>query len=115
MDLFFIGTRMDVIGASCEADIPETEQLAGNNSEGFFLKLITSGAHLYNKPVITQESFVFRGLSEMTTPQKMRLLADKSFAAGVNQVNQVNHYYVCFPEKFFQICSDQNRFLPINR
>lgn len=79
------GTRLDVIGASGTADIPETEQLAGSNSEGF-LKLITSGAHLYNKPLIAQESFVFQGLNEMTTPQKIRLLADKSFAAGVNQI-----------------------------
>ncbi|MCS3732324.1 glycosyl hydrolase [Mucilaginibacter dorajii] len=79
------GARMDVIGNSGEADIPETEQLAGNNSEGF-LKLIASGAHLNNKPIITQESFVFRGLAEMTTLQKIKLLADKSFAAGVNQI-----------------------------
>ncbi len=79
------GVRMDVVGGSGKADIPEVEQLAGANTEGF-LKLVTSGAHLYNKPLITEEAFVFRGLAEMTTPQKIRLLADKSFAAGVNQL-----------------------------
>ncbi|MEI6950537.1 glycosyl hydrolase [Paraflavisolibacter sp. H34] len=79
------GARMDVIGGSGAADLPEAEQLAGNNSEGF-LKLVTSGAHLYNKPLISEEAFVFRGLAEMTTPQKIRLLADKSFAAGINQL-----------------------------
>ncbi len=79
------GVKMDIIGNSGAADIPEAEQLAGSNSEGF-VKLITSGAHLYNKPVITQESFVFQGRAEMTTPQKIRLLADKAFASGVNQI-----------------------------
>lgn len=79
------GIRMDVIGGSGAADIPETEQLAGGNSEGF-LKLVSSGAHLYGRPLITQESFVFFGLAEMMTPQKIKLLADKSFAAGVNQI-----------------------------
>ncbi|HWB25294.1 MAG TPA: glycosyl hydrolase [Chitinophagaceae bacterium] len=79
------GVKMDIIGNSGAADIPEAEQLAGANSEGF-VKLITSGAHLYNKPVITQESFVFQGRAEMTTPQKIKLLADKAFAAGVNEI-----------------------------
>lgn len=79
------GVKMDVIGNSGTADIPEAEQLEGANSEGF-VKLITSGAHLYNRPVITQESFVFQNLAEMTTPQKIRLLADKAFAAGINSI-----------------------------
>jgi hypothetical protein len=79
------GVRMDIIAASGAADIPEAEQLAGDNSEGF-VKLVSSGAHLYNKPIISQESFVFREMAETTTPQKLRVLVDKSFAAGVNQI-----------------------------
>ena len=79
------GAKMDIIGNSGKADIPETEQLAGNNSEGF-IKLITSGAHLYNKPIVTQESFVFIDFAETTTPQKIKISADKSFASGVNQI-----------------------------
>jgi len=79
------GVKMDVIGNSGAADIPEAEQLEGANSEGF-VKLITSGAHLYNKPVVTQESFVFQTRAETMTPQKIRLLADKAFASGINEI-----------------------------
>lgn len=79
------GVKMDIISASGLAAIPEAEQLYANGSEGF-IKLVTSGAHLYNKPVITQESFVFTGKAEMTTPEKIKVLADKSFTAGINQI-----------------------------
>lgn len=79
------GVKMDVIAASGAADIPEAEQLFAGGSEGF-VKLITAGAHLYNKPVSTQESFVFLGRSEMTTPQKLKCLSDKAFTCGINQL-----------------------------
>ena len=78
------GVKMDVIAASGAAGQPEAEQLFAEGSEGF-IKLVTSGAHLYNRPVISQESVVFSGRAEMTTPQKIRMLADKSFAEGINQ------------------------------
>ncbi|GAB3916837.1 glycosyl hydrolase [Larkinella terrae] len=79
------GFPIDVIGAAGAADIPEAEQLFAEGSEGY-LKLVTSGAHLYNKPVITQESFVSIFRAEMTTPQKIKVWADKSFACGINQL-----------------------------
>jgi hypothetical protein len=79
------GIPLDMIGAAGAADIPETEQMFGGGSEGYF-KLVTSGAHLYNRPVVTQESFVAANRAEMTTPQKIKMWADKSFAAGVNQI-----------------------------
>jgi hypothetical protein len=79
------GVKMDVIAASGSADIPEAEQLFAKGSEGF-IKLVTSGAHLYDRPVTTQESFVFFGRSEMTTPQKIKALSDKAFTCGINQI-----------------------------
>lgn len=79
------GVKTDVIAAAGSADIPEAEQLFARGSEGC-IKLITSGAHLYNRPIITQESFVFMSRSEMTTPQKIRFFADKAFTCGINQV-----------------------------
>jgi len=78
------GFPMDVIGSATAANIPEGEQLFGEGSEGY-LKLITSGAHLSNKRVITQESFVSILRAEMTTPQKIKVWADKSLACGINQ------------------------------
>ncbi|MEZ4905050.1 MAG: glycosyl hydrolase, partial [Spirosomataceae bacterium] len=79
------GFPIDLIGSAGAADIPEAEQLFAEGSEGY-LKLVTSGAHLYNRPVITQESFVSILRAEMTTPQKIKIWADKSLAAGINQL-----------------------------
>lgn len=78
------GFPTDLIGNAGTVDIPEAEQLFAGGSEGY-LKLVSSGAHLYNKPVITQESFVSTDHSELT-PQKIKIWADKSFAAGINQL-----------------------------
>jgi len=79
------GIKLDIIGASGLASIPEAEQLFGGGSEGF-IKLVTSGAHLYNRPIVSQESFVFSQRAGMTTPQKIKAFANKSFAAGINQI-----------------------------
>lgn len=79
------GFPIDLIGSAGAADIPEAEQLFAEGSEGY-LKLVTSGAHLYHRPVITQESFVSIFRAEMTTPQKIKIWADKSLACGINQL-----------------------------
>ncbi len=79
------GLPMDVIAAAGNSSIPETEQLYAEGAEGF-LKVVTSGAHLYNRPVTSAEAIVYRHRAEMTTPQKIKLSVDKAFAAGVNQI-----------------------------
>lgn len=79
------GLAMDIIAAAGNSSIPETEQLFSEGSEGF-LKIVTSGAHLYNRPLITSESVVYRYRGEMTTPQKIKISVDKAFAAGINQI-----------------------------
>ena len=79
------GFPTDLIGNAGAADIPEAEQLFAEGSEGY-LKLVSSGAHLNNHPVVTQESFVSIYRAEMTTPQKIKIWADKSLACGINQL-----------------------------
>jgi hypothetical protein len=79
------GTRADIIAAAGHTSIPEAEQLSGGGGDGM-VKLISSGAHLYNKPVVSQEAFVFAGKTNMTTPQKIKVFSNKAFAAGVNQI-----------------------------
>ena len=79
------GMPMDVIGASGRAQIPEAEQLFWGGSEAF-LKAVSSGAHLYNRPVTTAESVVYRDRAGMTTPQKIKISVDKALTSGVNQV-----------------------------
>jgi hypothetical protein len=73
------------ISLAAAASIPEAEQLFAEGSEGY-LKLVTSGAHLNNRPIISQESFVSILRAEMTTPQKIKVWADKSFSCGINQL-----------------------------
>jgi hypothetical protein len=74
---------MDLIGNAGLASIPETETMVGPEA---ILKVMASGAHLYNRPVLSAESMVFSNRAYMTTPQKIRMVADKLFAAGVNQI-----------------------------
>ena len=94
------GFNMDMIASAGLASIPETEtMMEGSGSEGA-MKLITSGAHLYNKPVTSAESAVFINRAFMTTPQKLRLVADKLFAVGVNQMIFHGTSYTYHPEGY---------------
>ncbi|WP_281631592.1 glycosyl hydrolase [Flavobacterium luteolum] len=80
------GVNMDMIAAAGETQIPEMETMQFNiASEGGF-KIISSGAHLYNRPVVSCESAVYSGREFMTTPQKLKMLMDKAFCSGVNQI-----------------------------
>lgn len=77
------GMNMDMIANAGHASIPETESMLGPEA---ILKIMASGAHLYNRLVLSSESVVFSGRAYMTTPQKIRLAVDKLFSAGVNQI-----------------------------
>ena len=79
------GGPSDIIRAAGESDIPETEQLYAGGSE-MFMKAVSSGAHIADKPLVSAESFIFLGRAFMTTPVKIKALADKAFTAGVNQL-----------------------------
>jgi hypothetical protein len=90
------GFNMDMIAMAGLASIPETENMLGGEAN---LKVMTSGALLYNKPVMTAESVVFINRAYTTTPQKIKLAVDKLFAAGVNQVIYHGVPYRYTPEK----------------
>jgi hypothetical protein len=77
------GFQMDMIANAGMASIPETESMAGAEVN---LKIMSSGAHLYNRPLLSAESVVFAKRAYMTTPQKIRMAVDKLFAAGVTQI-----------------------------
>ncbi|UCD84185.1 MAG: hypothetical protein JSU92_13030 [Deltaproteobacteria bacterium] len=79
------GMRTDIIQNYGEAHIPETEQLyAGGNTD--FLKLASSGGHLYGRDLITAEAVVWGNRDYMTTPLKIKAAVDKLFIAGINGV-----------------------------
>ncbi|MCW3106338.1 MAG: glycosyl hydrolase family 2 [Segetibacter sp.] len=77
------GLNMDMIAMAGLASIPETESMLGSETN---IKVMTSGALLYNRPIVSAESVVFSNRAYMTTPQKIKMAVDKLFAAGVNQV-----------------------------
>lgn len=77
------GMNLDMIAIAGHASIPETETMLGPEAN---IKLMASGAHLYNRPILSSESVVFAKRASMTTPQKTRMEVDKLFAAGVNQI-----------------------------
>lgn len=77
------GLNMDMIAQAGLASIPETESMLAQEAN---LKIMTSGGHLYNRPIESAESIVFSGRAYTNTPQKIKIAADKLFAAGVNQI-----------------------------
>ncbi|HZY35975.1 MAG TPA: glycosyl hydrolase [Mucilaginibacter sp.] len=77
------GLNMDMIAQAGLASIPETESMLGPEVN---LKIMTSGGHLYNRPIETSESVVFITRAYTTTPQKIKIAVDKLFSAGVNQI-----------------------------
>jgi alpha-L-rhamnosidase len=73
---------LDVIKAAGAASIPETE---GGNEQ--WLKRVASGGHLYGRPLITAESFVFLPQGGFAlTPQDYKQGIDLLMTAGVNQI-----------------------------
>ncbi len=77
------GMQADILQNYGAAHIPETEQLyAGGNTD--FLKMASSGGHLYGRNLITAEFAVWGNRDYMTTPLKIKAAADKLFTAGIN-------------------------------
>jgi hypothetical protein len=79
------GITLDLLQAYAYADIPETEQLyAGGLLD--FLKLAGSAGVLFQKPIVSCESMVWRNRDHMTTPLKWKVATDRLFVAGINQM-----------------------------
>lgn len=73
---------LDVIKAGGAASIPETE---GGNP--LWLKRVASGGHLYGRPIISAETFVFLPKGGFAlTPQDYKQGIDLLMTSGVNQV-----------------------------
>jgi len=87
------GLKLDMIANAGHASIPETESMLDAEA---MIKVMASGAHLYNRPILSSESVVFAKRAYMTTPQKTRLAVDKLFAAGVNQIifHGIPYHYI---------------------
>lgn len=77
------GFEFDLIKAAGHSSIPETEQQGGSM---LFMKMPSSGAWLYGRPLVTAESFIHKRRAWMSTPAKVKAQAQQLFAAGVNQL-----------------------------
>ncbi len=77
------GTDVDTIRALGANDIPETEQLYGGGSP-LFLKLAGAAGLLYDRPVVSAESFVWALRANAVTPAQIKAAADKAYLAGIN-------------------------------
>jgi hypothetical protein len=77
------GLNLDMMAEAGLASIPEAESMLGPEVN---LKIVTSGGHLYNRPIISAEAVVFNSRAYTTTPQKIKMAVDKLFAAGANQI-----------------------------
>jgi len=77
------GTDVDTIRALGANDIPETEQLYGGGSP-LFLKLAGAAGLLYDRPIVSAESFVWAQRANAVTPAQLKAAADKAYLAGVN-------------------------------
>jgi hypothetical protein len=77
------GFEFDLIKAAGHTSIPETEQQGGSM---LFMKMPSSGAWLYGRPLVTAESFIHKRRAWMSTPAKVKAQAQQLFAAGVNQL-----------------------------
>jgi hypothetical protein len=79
------GAPVEVLRVYGEADIPETENLYDSGAYDF-LKMAASAAHVYGRPIVGSESFVWTNAVYQTTPEKLKLAADELLTAGVNAV-----------------------------
>ena len=79
------GSDFDVLAAMGQNTMPETEQLFAGGSE-YALKLATSGAEIYGRPVVSAEAFVWYKLAYAVSPAQIKAAADKLFLSGVNQI-----------------------------
>lgn len=94
------GLSMDMMSMAGHASIPEMEtMLFGRASEAGY-KVISSGAHLYNRPIVTCETAVYIDRAFLTTPQKLRMTIDKILSCGVNQLIWHGTPYSYFPEGY---------------
>jgi len=82
---------IDTIGSAKYVDIPEGEQLNENT-----LKIVSSGAHLYNRPLVTAEQYTLGCTPFKNTWEAIKNGFDLMATSGVN-----NFFYHGFNYRYF--------------
>ncbi|MDC7693514.1 glycosyl hydrolase [Asticcacaulis sp. DXS10W] len=93
------GGPCDVLKAYGLMDVPETEDLeSGGDIE--FMRLARSAAHIYGKPIVSCESFVWKSEPYDVSPYRMLQRTNKLFVSGVTQIVAHGYAYRSHPEKW---------------
>jgi len=79
------GMDLDNLCAAGAVSFPEAEQLYAGGSD-LFLRIVSSGGHLYGRSPVSAEAMVWPLRDHMTTPTKVKAGADKAFGAGINHL-----------------------------
>ncbi len=94
------GTWGDILQAYGAADIPEGETFSAFDRyevNTVHRKLATSAGHIYQKPIISNESFTWLRFPRfIVTLEQMKAAVDSIFLDGVNHI--INHGYAYSPE-----------------
>lgn len=95
------GTWGDVLKAYGAADIPEGETFSAFDRyevNTIHRKLAVSAAHVYNKPIVSNESFTWLRFPRFVVSlENIKAAADSIFLDGINQI--INHGYSYSKEK----------------
>jgi len=86
------GAPADLLKIYGQADFPETEVLYADGRYDF-LKLASSGGHLFGKNTISSETFVWRDHPYEITPELMKTTADELFSAGITRIGYHGFHY----------------------
>lgn len=94
------GTWGDVLKAYGAADIPEGETFGAHDQlkvNTIHRRLATSAGHIYNRPIISNESFTWlRTPRYLVTLENIKAAVDAIFLDGINHI--INHGYSYTPE-----------------
>lgn len=94
------GTWGDILKAYGSADIPEGETFGEHDCfkvNTIHRRLATSAGHIYNKPIISNESFTWLRMPRyLVTLEQMKAAVDAIFLDGINHI--INHGYTYTPE-----------------
>lgn len=93
------GTWADILMAYAAADIPEGETFGShdkNRVNTVHRRLASSAAIVYEKPVVSNESFTWLRMPRfLVTPEMIKRAADAIFCDGMNHI--INHGYAYSP------------------
>ena len=94
------GTWGDILRVYASADIPEGETFGDHRTlrvNTIHRRLASSAAHLYGRPLVSNETFTWLKRPRFTeTPEEMKAAVDAVFCDGMNMI--VNHGYAYSPE-----------------